>query len=250
MGALAIIPARWASSRFPGKPLAPIAGRPMIALVIERALAIPGIAGAVVATDSPDIARAAAALGARHVMTSPDHQSGSDRLAEAADLLGLADSALVLNVQGDQPLLDPLQAGRVLAAMEAEPDLEAATLAVPLDPAELANPNHVKVVVDLEGYALYFSRAPIPFSRDGGPADRLKHVGLYAYRAGFLRRFVTWPRGVLEAAESLEQLRILERGRRIKVVVGSGASPEVDAPADVARVEAALAAAKAAGESI
>ena len=194
------------------------------------------------ATDSPEIARAAADFGAKVVMTRSDHPSGSDRLAEAADILGLAAGDLVLNVQGDQPALDPAQAGLLVAAMEADRALEMATLAVPLaDPAELSDPNHVKVVVDSSGMALYFSRAPIPHSRDGAIAPRLKHVGIYAYRAAFLREFVGWPPGRLEQIERLEQLRVLERGRRIKVIEALGASPEGDVPADVAKAEAALA---------
>jgi 3-deoxy-manno-octulosonate cytidylyltransferase (CMP-KDO synthetase) len=245
MPALALIPARWESTRFPGKPLAPIGGRPMIELVWRRAMAIPGVEEAWVATDSQLIADAVAAFGGRALMTRPDHPSGSDRLAEAADLLGLSDQALILNVQGDQPALDPAQAGLLVQAMEADPGLEMATLAVPLaDPSEIADPNHVKVVIGQGGRALYFSRAAIPFSRDGGEARRLKHVGLYAYRAGFLREFVKWPQGELEAVERLEQLRALERGREIRVVVAAGASPEVDVPGDVAKVEAVLAASK------
>ena len=241
MTALALIPARWASTRFPGKPLALIGGKPMIELVWKRALAIPGIGGAMVATDSLEIAQAVEGFGGKAIMTGSHHQSGSDRLAEAADILKLADSDLVLNVQGDQPALDVKGAGLLVEAMKQDPSLEMGTLATRLsDPGELADPNHVKVVLDDSGHALYFSRAPIPFSRDGNETARLKHIGLYAYKAGFLREFVTWPQAELEIAERLEQLRVLARGRRIKVVVTEGASPEVDVPSDVAKVEAAL----------
>jgi 3-deoxy-manno-octulosonate cytidylyltransferase (CMP-KDO synthetase) len=238
---VALIPARWASSRFPGKPLAPVAGRPMIEWVWRRCGRISGLDAVYVATDSPEIARAVEGFGGLAVMTSAEHRSGSDRLAEAAGTLGLGDGDLVINVQGDQPALDPAHPSLLVEAMEADPALPMATLAVPFgDPGEIADPNHVKVVADLSGHALYFSRAPIPWPRDGGEGGRLKHVGLYAYRAGFLRLFVSWPPGRLETIESLEQLRVLERGHRIKVLVAEGISPEVDVPADVAKAEAAL----------
>ncbi|MDR2368753.1 MAG: 3-deoxy-manno-octulosonate cytidylyltransferase [Deltaproteobacteria bacterium] len=242
MTVVALIPARYASSRFPGKPLAIIGGKPMIRLVYERSLAIPGVDSVHVATDSEAIAGAVRAFGGRVIMTSGNHPSGTDRLAEAARALGLGAGDVVLNVQGDQPALNPGHPALLAGALAADPGLSMATLAVPMaDPAEAMDPNHVKVVFGEDGMALYFSRAPIPWPRDGGPGAYFKHVGLYGYRAGFLAEFVGWPRGRLEALESLEQLRALERGVGIKVLLAAGLSPEVDVPADVAKAEAALA---------
>ena len=240
MRTVALIPARWASTRFPGKALALILGRPMIEHVYLRALAIPGAAEVHIATDSPEIRRAAEKFGGRVVMTSDRHPSGSDRLAEAADLLGLADEDVVLNIQGDQPAFDPEQPARLALALLADPGLAMATLAIPLaDGPDLHNPNHVKVAFGADREALYFSRAPIPWPREG-EGEYHRHIGLYAYRAGFLRRFVTLPEGRLERLERLEQLRALENRARIKVVLGSGWSPEVDTPADLPAAEAAL----------
>ncbi|MDR1297638.1 MAG: 3-deoxy-manno-octulosonate cytidylyltransferase [Deltaproteobacteria bacterium] len=241
MSVVAIIPARWASSRFPGKPLAMIAGKSMIQRVYERCKVIPDIGLVRVATDSPEIAKAVKVFGGAVVMTSPHHLTGTDRLAEAANIMGLKSNDIVLNVQGDQPALNPLHPAMLADALERDHQIKMSTLAVPLpDPAEARDPNHVKVVLDQDSFALYFSRAPIPWPRDGGPGRHLKHVGVYAYRVGFLRQFVAWPQGDLELVESLEQLRALERGVRIKVVLADGLSPEVDVPADVAKVEAVL----------
>ena len=240
MKLVVLIPARWASTRFPGKALVPILGRPMIEHVYRRSLAVPGVDQALVATDSPEIERAVIEFGGRVVMTGTHHLSGSDRLAEAADRLGLADEDIVINIQGDQPAFDPEQPALLAQQLRDDPDLEMATLALPLtDPEEIRNPNHVKVAFSASHYALYFSRAPIPWPRDG-EEEYYKHIGIYAYRVGFLRRFVTLPEGRLERIERLEQLRALENGARIKVVLVSGLSPEVDVPADVRAAEEAL----------
>jgi 3-deoxy-manno-octulosonate cytidylyltransferase (CMP-KDO synthetase) len=192
-----------------------------------------------VATDHEGIFQTVLDFGGQALMTSPDHQSGSDRLAEAAFLLDLAPGDIVLNVQGDQPCLNPRQAGDLAQALLNSLD-PVSTLAVPLtDPAEIQNPNHVKVVFDQNCRALYFSRSPIPFYRDGG-GRYFKHIGLYAYRAGFLQQFVQWAPSRLELAEKLEQLRILENGAGIRVVIGEGLSPEVDVPEDLAAAEEIL----------
>jgi 3-deoxy-manno-octulosonate cytidylyltransferase (CMP-KDO synthetase) len=239
---VAIIPARWASTRFPGKPLAPIAGQPMLQRVYERCQLIPGLAGVYVATDSQEIFTAVQKFGGEVLMTAASHRSGTDRLAEACLKLNLRAHDLVINVQGDQPLLDPAHPTLLIEALEeGDPNAQMATLAVPMhDPNEINDPNHVKVVIDQDFNALYFSRAPIPWPRDGIRGSYLKHVGLYAYRVDFLRRFVSWAPGILEETEKLEQLRVLEHGYRIRVVTGSGRSPEVDVPADIAKIESIL----------
>jgi 3-deoxy-manno-octulosonate cytidylyltransferase (CMP-KDO synthetase) len=236
---IAVIPARYGSSRFPGKPLALIAGKPMIQRVYECAREADAIDQVVVATDDDRIAAAVADFGGEAVMTSCDHQTGTDRIAEAiADCPG----DIVLNVQGDEPLL-PAEVlnGLVDAMKNSEADM--GTVAVPfgLTGRDPGDPNAVKVVVDSEGYALYFSRALIPFDRDGSrDVEPLLHWGLYAYRREFLQRFVGWPRGRLEACEMLEQLRALENGARIMVVTTQHLGAGVDVPEDVQRVEAIL----------
>lgn len=234
-----IIPARLASTRLPNKPLADIAGLPMIVRVAQRA-ALSGAAQIVVATDAPEVAAACAAHGVRAVMTRADHLSGSDRLAEAVELLGLPDDAAVVNVQGDEPLIAPAMIDACAATLAAQPDCVVATVAHALDdPSEFANPNVVKLVTDKAGRALYFSRAPIAWWRDGAgaPNQALRHVGMYAYRAGFLRRFPTLAVSPLEQIESLEQLRVLWHGERIAVHVSADKpGPGVDTPEDLARV--------------
>jgi len=240
MKLVAMIPARWASTRFPGKPLVSILGRPMIEHVYRRSLTIPGVDEVLVATDSQEIQRTVTEFGGRVVLTGSHHLSGSDRLAEACDLLNLADEDIVLNIQGDQPAFDPDQPALLAQPLRDDPTLEMATLVLPLtNPEDIHNPNHVKVAFSRDHLALYFSRAPIPWPRDG-EEEYYKHIGIYAYRAGFLRRFVTLPEGRLERIERLEQLRALENGARIKVVIASGLSPEVDVPADVQAAEDAL----------
>ncbi len=212
----------------------------MIEHVYRRALAIPGLDQAVVATDSPEIQRVVEKFGGRVVMTGRHHLSGSDRLAEASEILALNGEDIVLNIQGDQPAFNPEQAALAAGPLRADPTLEMATLALTLtDTEEINNPNHVKVAFNAQGQALYFSRAPIPWPRDGEEAF-YKHIGIYAYRVAFLRKFVTLPEGRLERIERLEQLRALENGARIKVVVVSGLSPEVDVPNDVKAAEEAI----------
>jgi 3-deoxy-manno-octulosonate cytidylyltransferase (CMP-KDO synthetase) len=227
--AIAIIPSRFAAARLPGKPLAEIAGRPMIAWVVERCAQARRVGRVVVATDDDRIARAALAAGAEAMRTDPGHRSGSDRVAEAVRRLDLPGRAAVVNVQGDEPLIDPASIDAVLAALEL-PGVERCTAAAPLlgDPAE---PARVKVVTDAQGDALYFSRAPIP---SGGPY-RL-HLGLYAFRVEALLDFADLPPGLLEQQERLEQLRLLEHGRRLRVVPVDRHSPSVDTPEDLALV--------------
>ena len=238
-----IVPSRYDSSRFPGKPLALIHGKPMIRHVVERAGASSLPRAVVVATDDERIARTVEEFGGRVVMTRPEHASGSDRLAEAAALLGLDDDDLVINVQGDQPLFAPEIVAEGARPLLEEPDLPMATLAKRMtDPTEIANPNHVKTVFDHRMQALYFSRSPIPHCRDGQgeQAGHFRHLGFYAYRKRFLDTFVTLPLGVWERTEKLEQLRALEHGYTIKVALTEHDSIEVDTPEDVRRIEAAL----------
>ena len=248
------IPARYASTRLPGKPLRLLAGRPLIEHVYRQALGS-GALEVVIATDDPRIQTVAEGFGATVCMTSPDHQSGTDRLAEVADRLGWPDEAIVVNVQGDEPRLPPALIRQVAAALAAHPDAGIATACTRIhDPAEAFDPNVVKVVRDAVGYALYFSRAPIPWHREAFgtsgvllaelPADTawLRHIGIYAYRAGVLRRYPQWPPASSELAESLEQLRALWQGVRIQVVEAAEAPPPgVDTEADLARVAAMLA---------
>jgi 3-deoxy-manno-octulosonate cytidylyltransferase (CMP-KDO synthetase) len=242
-----LIPARMASSRLPDKPLADIAGKPMVVHVAERA-AQSGALRVVVACDDARIAQACAAHGVNAVMTRADHASGSDRLAEACTLLGLDGADVVVNVQGDEPLIDPALVQRVATLLAEREDCVMSTAAHPLaDVAELMNPNVVKVVLDAAGRALYFSRAAIPWWRDGHaggvtqlptPAP-LRHLGLYAYRAGFLRGFPALSAAPLEHCEALEQLRVLWHGHRIAVhVAPHGPGPGVDTPEDLARLRA------------
>ncbi len=245
------IPARHGSSRLPGKPLLPIAGEPMIAHVARRALEA-GAIEVVVATDDARIAEAVDHLGLTVCLTAPTHPSGTDRLAECAQQLGWPDDAIVVNLQGDEPLAPP-QAIRTVAETLAASTAEIATLAVPIDDSEtLFDPHSVKLVRDGSGQALYFSRAPIPWHRDAFAIDRtvlpaptgegwLRHIGLYAYRAGALRRFAQMPVGRLERIESLEQLRALEAGWRIAVALAPVPMPAgVDTEADLDRVRRLL----------
>ncbi|MDC8770888.1 3-deoxy-manno-octulosonate cytidylyltransferase [Roseateles albus] len=246
-----IVPARLASSRLPNKPLADIEGQPMIVRVAQRA-ALSKATQVVVATDSPLIIDACRAHGVRALLTRADHVSGSDRLAEACEQLGLDGQDLVVNVQGDEPLIAPAMIDACAELLKARPQCVMSTVAHALDDAaEFANPNVVKVVLDAQGLALYFSRAPIPWWRDGSSATQanlaaagaLRHVGMYAYHAGFLRRFPTLTTSPLEQIESLEQLRVLWHGERIAVYVSPDKpGPGVDTPEDLARVRAIFAA--------
>jgi len=243
-----LIPARWASTRFPGKPLADLGGRPMIVRVAERAQAA-GATQVVVATDDARIAAAVDAHGIRACMTRDDHPTGTDRLAEAAQALGLADDAIVVNVQGDEPLLAPALIRRMAELLAERPDAAIATACHPIeDPAEAFSPNVVKVVLDRDGYALYFSRATIPWARDAFAAGRdalpaglplYRHYGLYAYRVAFLRAYPGLAPAAIERFEALEQLRALWHGYRIAVEVTTGTpAPGVDTPEDLERVRA------------
>jgi 3-deoxy-manno-octulosonate cytidylyltransferase (CMP-KDO synthetase) len=232
---VAIIPARYESSRFPGKALADIGGHPMIEHVYRRASSARGVHQVIVATDDRRIADAVSAFGGQVRMTSADHPSGTDRLAEVAAELACD---VVVNVQGDEPLIDPAMIEQALAAVAADPGLQMATLRRRIeDPEELQNPNVTKVVVDREGYALYFSRAPIPFRRAGcPPAPAWRHVGLYVYRRECLLRLTALPPTAMEQTEALEQLRALEYGIRIKAVETAHDSIGVDTLDDLARV--------------
>jgi 3-deoxy-manno-octulosonate cytidylyltransferase (CMP-KDO synthetase) len=242
-----VIPARYASSRLPGKPLADIGGRPMVLHVLERALQA-GAESVVVATDDVRVQQAVAAAGHQALMTSPDHQSGTERLVEVAETLGWADDTLVVNVQGDEPLIDPMLIREAARQLVLHDDAVMATLAHPIhDHADFINPNVVKVVADEAGYALYFSRAPIPWPRDAFSAQQpmphelgaLRHIGLYAYRAGFLRTYASLASSPLERYEMLEQLRVLWHGHRISLGITPVApAPGVDTPEDLARVRA------------
>lgn len=235
-----LIPARLASTRLPRKPLADICGVPMVVRVAQRA-ALSHAGMVCVAADHADIVDACAAHGVRALLTRGDHASGSDRLAEACSLLGLDGDALVVNVQGDEPLIEPALIDACARLLGERGDCAMSTAAHAIDDAsEFANPNVVKVVLDSHGRALYFSRAPIPFRRDAGDVlTALRHIGLYAYHARFLRRFPGLARAPLEVIESLEQLRVLWHGERIAVhVSATRPGPGVDTPADLARVRA------------
>ncbi len=248
-----VIPARYASTRLPAKPLADIAGKPMIVRVLERVQSA-GASETWVATDHEGVRNAVQAAGGSVVMTRPDHPSGTDRLAEVAEARGWADEDIVVNVQGDEPLIDPGIIAAVAQALANDGEAAIATAAHAIhDPAEVFNPNVVKVVCDAAGRALYFSRAPIPWARDawGGGARELpaglpmlRHVGLYAYRVGFLRRYAGLAPSPLEHWEALEQLRALWHGYRIRVLeLAEAPAAGVDTQEDLERVRAIFAAA-------
>lgn len=221
-----VIPARYGSSRLPGKPLADIAGKPMIQHVVERAEAS-GAAEVIVATDDMRVKEGVDKFGGRVMMTSSEHSSGTERLAEVIEQLALAENEVVVNVQGDEPFIPPEIIRQVADNLANQRQAPMATLAVPITDAEdIFNPNTVKVVTDAAGYALYFSRAAIPWDREHFSADRAtdvvtehyhRHIGIYAYRAGFVRRYVEWLPSPIEQLESLEQLRVLWHGERIHV---------------------------------
>jgi 3-deoxy-manno-octulosonate cytidylyltransferase (CMP-KDO synthetase) len=236
-----IIPARYASTRFPGKPLADIGGKPMVIHVCERA-AQSGAAAVHVATDDERIARAVRAHGHEALMTRADHPSGTDRVAEAALLLGLRDDDIVVNVQGDEPLIASNLVLEVARTLHEKPDASVSSACHPIhDEASLGNPNVVKVVLDAKGYALYFSRSRIPYPREER-APCYRHAGIYAYRAGFLQRYAKLPPSPLEKVEALEQLRVLWHGHRIAVAVSeTEIPPGVDTPQDLEAVRRMLA---------
>ncbi len=243
MSFVVIIPARYASTRLPAKPLADIAGKPMIQHVYERARQS-AASRVVIATDDQRIEAAARAFGAEVVMTAVDHESGSDRLSEAAQKLGLTPETILVNVQGDEPLIPAAIIDQVAANLAGRPDYGMATLCCPLDHAgQLFEPSVVKVVADRHGRALYFSRASIPFSRKHFPdvppdlAPWQRHIGIYAYRVSFLRQFVSWAPAPIEQLESLEQLRALWNGASIHVEGAREVPPAgVDTPEDLERL--------------
>ncbi|HEX9050668.1 MAG TPA: 3-deoxy-manno-octulosonate cytidylyltransferase [Anaeromyxobacter sp.] len=238
MGRVAvIIPARWGAQRFPGKPLADLAGRPLVAHVVDRARRARGVDVVAVATDDPRIARAAEAAGAVAILTGAA-ATGTDRVAEAARKLAPA-ADVVVNLQGDEPLIEPAAIETLVAAMAA--GAEMATLARPLEAGEAERPQVVKVVTDLAGNALYFSRAPVPHRRAGGTSALARaHVGIYGFSAAFLQEFAALPPGRLEAEESLEQLRALEHGHRIRVADTSYRGFGIDTPEDLERARGLL----------
>lgn len=238
-----MIPARYGSTRLPGKALELILGKPMIQRVYERSSKAGVLDGLYVATDDERIFRVVEGFGGRAIMTSPDHPSGTDRLAEAAESI---DAGVVVNIQGDQPFIDPVMIGEVVQPLLDDTSLGMCTLMHRISsPEDLQDPGVVKVVVDRAGFALYFSRSLIPYPRDGDPQDVYEHVGLYAYRREFLVKIAALPPTPLEKMEALEQLRVLEHGHRIRVVATSCKDNEfsgfsVDTATDVARAEAML----------
>ena len=238
--AIGIIPARYASTRFPGKPLAEIGGRPMIEWVYRRASQAESLQRVLVATDDERIAAAVRGFGGEAVMTSADHATGTDRIAEVAESL---EEEVVVNVQGDEPLIDPQAIDQLVAEFAADSGVQMATLCRPaFSREEIFDENTARVVFDIQRNALYFSRAPIPFRR-GVPASSwpvegvFQHIGVYAYRREFLLRFASLPQTLLEQIEQLEQLRALEHGYQIRVVVTQYRPINVDVPEDIAKVE-------------
>jgi 3-deoxy-manno-octulosonate cytidylyltransferase (CMP-KDO synthetase) len=241
-----VIPARYASTRLPGKPLLDIAGKPMIAHVCEKAQQA-GADEVVVATDDERIFNVVTNLGIKAVMTRPGHQSGTERIAEVAELVGWASQDIIVNVQGDEPLIPPELIRELAETLSSQQQASIATLAAKIhDHEEIFNPNAVKVVLNKDGYALYFSRAPIPWDRDGfaginktlsGKIPYYRHIGMYCYTVDFLRGYCAWQPSVLEKVEALEQLRILWYGETIKVKIIENAPPAgVDTKEDLARV--------------
>ena len=260
MSVLAVIPARFASSRLPGKPLVPLCGKPMIQHVWERVQRASKVSRVLVATDDERVRRAVEEFGGEAVMTRADHRSGTERVAEVAalalSLLGRAEGSaagseaeVLVNIQGDEPLIEPAAVDAAVAVLLDDASVEVATLAVSIaTPADVMDANVVKVVLDFDGNALYFSRAPIPWVRGDGErvhSHHLKHIGLYVFRRSALLEFPTFPQGELEKLEQLEQLRWLENGYKIRVVETTYDSVSVDVPEDVPRVEKLLRAAAA-----
>ncbi len=237
------IPARYQSTRFPGKPLAEIAGIPMIQRVYERAMACPELSGVCVATDDERITACVNEFKGRAIMTGKGHCSGTDRITEAAKNIGLGDEDLIINIQGDQPIFDPSVISALIEPFMEDNSIPMTTLMHRItDEDDIQNPNHVKVVTDRQGYALYFSRSVIPFPRDikSTEASYYKHLGFYGFRMEALVRFTGLPEGELESIEKLEQLRALENGLKIRVVETPFDSVEVDIPEDIKKVEEIL----------
>jgi len=245
LSVLAVIPARYASSRFPGKPLVRLAEKPMIQHVWERVRRAKDVSGVLVATDDERILRAVKEFDGHAVMTRSDHRSGTERVAEVAASSAGRDAEIIVNVQGDEPLIDPAAVDAAVEVLLNDATVEVATLAVPIAAAaDVMDPNVVKVVLDFQGNALYFSRAPIPWVRSGGAGQQafphLKHIGLYVFRRSALLEFPTFPQGQLEKLEQLEQLRWLENGFTIRVAETTYDSVSIDVVEDVPRVEKLL----------
>lgn len=237
-----VIPARYASTRLPGKPLADILGKPMVQHVYERAMQVPDAHAVLVATDDARVADAVQSFGGRFVMTSPDHLSGTDRLAE---VMAQVDADVYINLQGDEPLVRPADIAQLAAGMRADRTVQVGTLCHTIAAVEAANPNTVKVVLATNGNALYFSRSPIPYPRDSGDvACYLKHVGVYAYRREVLAAYSSLPRPMIEMAEKLEQLRLLAAGISIRAFKVEPTGPGVDTPECLERVRALMAGCK------
>ena len=233
-GVLAVIPARYGSTRLPGKVVLDVAGKPLVQHVYERVCRAGTVTACVVATDDTRVLDALAPFGTETVMTSPNHRNGTDRIAEVAQS---RTEPIVVNVQGDEPLIDPRVIDQAVYAIREDSSVMMSTLSCPIDPRDVDDPNIVKVVTDQIGRALYFSRAPIPVDRDGtGEAVYRKHVGLYVYRRDFLLDYTSWPATPLEKTERLEQLRVLEHGYSIMVVETEYDSISVDSPSDLDRV--------------
>ncbi len=236
---IAVIPSRFGSKRFNGKPLAMIAGKPLIQRAYEQASKAKHIERVIVATDDDRIRKRVQGFGGEAVMTSDSLRSGTDRVAETANLLNLGPDEIIVNIQGDQPHFNCECLDQLTVPFNEDPELSMSTLAIKLDNAAAAlDPGNVKVTFDKNGFALYFSRSQIPFIRDTGThADIYKHLGFYAYKKEFLDRITTLPHSVLESAEKLEQLRVLEYGYPIKVVLTDHDSPSVDRPEDIPGIE-------------
>jgi 3-deoxy-manno-octulosonate cytidylyltransferase (CMP-KDO synthetase) len=238
MKAIGVIPARFASTRFPGKVLALIAGKPMIEHVWRRAKECRELNDLLIACDDPKVFKTAQDFGAKAVMTKPEHPSGSDRIAEA---VGKLDFDIVVNIQGDEPFIESRVIDGLVKALKEDATASVATVIKEIKKDDdIRNPNVVKVVVDIKKYALYFSRSTIPFNRNGQPVAGLKyfkHIGLYAYRKEFLMAYKDWPASKLETAEQLEQLRILEAGYKIKTIETDVETLAVDTPEDLANIE-------------
>ena len=236
---IGIIPARWASSRFPGKPLFPLNGKPLLQHVYEQVSQCQNLSQIVVATDDARIQEAAQAFGAEVTMTSPEHPTGTDRLAEAAK--NFPSATHFINIQGDEPLIEPALVDQLAELLANDQGIDLITAASPIkDSSQLADPNIVKVVLNERNDALYFSRAPIPHPLTPDAVPALRHIGLYGYRADFLQNFVTWPPAPLEIAESLEQLRALHHGARIQVVLTDHEAIGLDTPEQVSQIERLL----------
>ncbi|RII75921.1 3-deoxy-manno-octulosonate cytidylyltransferase [Pseudomonas monteilii] len=232
-----VIPARYGSTRLPGKPLADIAGKPMVQHVYERALQVSNAQAVIIATDDERVAEAVRAFGGKYVMTSPDHPSGTDRLAE---VMAQVDADIYINLQGDEPLVRPSDIEALAAGMLADLSVSVGTLCHPIDAHEAGNPNTVKVVLTANGNALYFSRSPIPYPRDSETASYLKHVGVYAYRREVLAEYASLPQPMLEHAEKLEQLRLMTAGYCIRAYVVEPTGPGVDTPECLEQVRALI----------